>query len=170
MTVKTSTAKGDACGRPERVTYAVETVVDRTTREQCRFLDYCVESKIPCTLFSMAGKDFSGIVHRYDRDFILFGGSGANAELRLFPKSNIAMLVPDRPLGLFDQYAGLGTALIRKRQRIREAKAAGKAGTGGKALKGRLSVRAPKSAGISEKTKGVAILRKPRARSTPSQE
>ncbi|MBJ2215784.1 RNA chaperone Hfq [Pseudomonas carnis] len=95
----------------QRVTYAAETTVDRTTREQYRFLDYCVAQNIECHLFSITGARFSGVIHEHDRETMLFGGRSP----RLIKKSFVALIVPKETVELFAEYRGMGTALQRKR-------------------------------------------------------
>lgn len=100
-----------------RISYAVETVVDRTIREQNRFLDYCLERKVELSILSMSGAMFNGIVHAYDRETILFGGRGKNATPRLIIKRFIALILPREEIELFVEYRGLGTARSRKKER-----------------------------------------------------
>lgn len=95
----------------QRVTYAAETTVDRTTREQYRFLDYCVAQNIECHVFSITGARFSGFIHEHDRETMLFGGRSP----RLIRKSFVALIVPKVAVELFAEYRGMGTALQRKR-------------------------------------------------------
>jgi sRNA-binding regulator protein Hfq len=105
-----------------RFSYALETEVDRTVREQNRFLDHCQENRVELTLFAVTGATFNGIVHAFDRDTILFGGSGKNATPRLILKRFVAMIIPRDAINLFLQYKGLGTARTKNRkQRFIEA-------------------------------------------------
>jgi len=99
-----------------RFHYAVESEVDRTVREQSRFLDYCKDNRIELTLFSVTGASFNGIVHDYDREAILFGGSGKNATPRMIEKTFVAMIVPREGINLFLEYKGLGTARTKNRK------------------------------------------------------
>ncbi|HBO2935391.1 TPA: RNA chaperone Hfq [Pseudomonas aeruginosa] len=100
-----------------RFNYAIESVVDRTVREQYRFLDHCKNNRVELTIFSTTGASFNGIVHRFDRETILFGGSGKNANPRLIYKSFIAMIIPREAIGLFAEYKGLGTARCKNRKK-----------------------------------------------------
>lgn len=105
-----------------RFNYAVEQVVDRTVREQNRFLDHCQNHRVELTLFSVTGASFNGIVHAFDRETILFGGSGKNANPRLIIKRFIALIIPRDAVDLFQEYKGLGTARTKNRkQRFIEA-------------------------------------------------
>jgi len=90
--------------------------VDRTTREQYRFLDYCQQHRIECTVFTRAGATFIGVVHAHDRECMLFGGRSQNAQQRLIRKEFVAVIVPSTPIELFIEYRGLGTAKARKRR------------------------------------------------------
>ncbi|MCF5371239.1 RNA chaperone Hfq [Pseudomonas syringae] len=99
-----------------RFNYAVETVVDRSVREQDRFLGHCQSKRIELTLFSITGASFLGIVHGYDRDTILFGGSGKSATPRLFLKTFVALIIPRTNIELFLEYRGLGTARRKNRR------------------------------------------------------
>lgn len=94
--------------------HAVEGRVDRSTREQYRFLDYCMEHAIECTILGLSGTAFIGVVHAHDREFILFGGRSKNAQPRLIHKTYIALIVPSSKVELFAEYRGLGTASSRK--------------------------------------------------------
>lgn len=125
MPADQSTRQGRAASS-QRKSFAAEAVVDRTTREQYRFLDHCQEMKIECTVFTLAGATFIGIVYAHDRHFMLFGGRSKNAQPRLINKAFIAMIVPSAPVELFRKYRGLGTALSRKK-----AKRKGRASTKG---------------------------------------
>ncbi|MBN0386147.1 RNA chaperone Hfq [Pseudomonas aeruginosa] len=100
-----------------RFNYAIESVVDRTVREQFRFLDHCKTNRVELTIFSTTGASFNGIVHRFDRETILFGGSGKSAAPRLIYKSFIAMIIPRETIGLFVEYKGLGTARCKNRKK-----------------------------------------------------
>jgi len=99
-----------------RFHYAVETVVDRTIREQNRFLDYCQSHRIELTLFSVSGATFNGIIYDHDRETILFGGSGKSANPRLINKQFVAMVIPREGINLFVDYKGLGTARSKNRK------------------------------------------------------
>lgn len=108
--------------RRPRFNYAIETEVDRTIREQNRFLDHCKTHRVELTLFSVTGASFNGIVHNFDRETILFGGSGKNASPRLIVKRFIALIIPREAINLFLEYKGLGTARSKNRkQRFIEA-------------------------------------------------
>lgn len=100
-----------------RFNYAVETVVDRTVREQNRFLEHCQTYRIELTIFATTGASFNGIVHQFDRETILFGGSGKNATPRLILKTFVAMIIPRDAINLFSAYKGLGTARTKNRKR-----------------------------------------------------
>lgn len=100
-----------------RFSYAIETDVDRTVREQNRFLSHCKTNRVELTLFSVSGASFNGIVHEFDRETILFGGSGKNATPRLILKTFIAMIIPRDAINLFLEYKGLGTARTKNRKR-----------------------------------------------------
>ncbi|HEC1424372.1 RNA chaperone Hfq [Pseudomonas aeruginosa] len=100
-----------------RFNYAIESVVDRTVREQYRFLDHCQTNRVELTIFSTSGASFNGIVHRFDRETILFGGRGKSATPRLIYKSFIAMIIPREAIGLFAEYKGLGTARCKNRKK-----------------------------------------------------
>ncbi len=100
----------------KRFNYAIESVVDRTVREQNRFLEHCKGKRVPLTLFSVSGASFNGIVHDFDRETVMFGGSGKNASTRLIYKTFIAMIIPRESIGLFDEYRGLGTARSKNRR------------------------------------------------------
>lgn len=99
-----------------RFNYAVETSVDRSVREQNRFLDHCKSKRTELTLFSITGASFLGIVHDFDRDTILFGGSGKSATPRLFLKTFVALIIPRVGIELFLEYRGLGTARRKNRK------------------------------------------------------
>lgn len=101
-----------------RFNYAVETDVDRCVREQNRFLDHCLTNRTELTLFSVTGASFLGIVHNYDRETILFGGSGKSATPRLIFKSFIAMIIPREGIELFLEYRGLGTSRRKNRKQL----------------------------------------------------
>jgi len=105
-------AKAKAKGR---FSYAVEESVDRTIREQNRFLAFCMRERVELTLFAITGASFNGIIHQFDRDTILFGGSGKNATPRMILKSFIAMVIPREGIDLFLEYKGLGTARSKNR-------------------------------------------------------
>lgn len=105
-----------------RFNYAVETDVDRTVREQNRFLEHCQINRVELTLFATTGASFNGIVHQFDRETILFGGSGKNATPRLIFKTFVAMIIAREAINLFLEYKGLGTARTKNRkQRFIEA-------------------------------------------------
>lgn len=99
-----------------RFNYAIEQMVDRTVREQNRFLDHCQSHRVELTLFSVTGASFNGIVHAFDRETILFGGSGKNANPRLIIKRFIALIIPRDAVNLFHEYKGLGTARTKNRK------------------------------------------------------
>lgn len=100
-----------------RFNYAVETVVDRTVREQNRFLEHCQAERTELTVFATTGASFNGIIHQFDRETILFGGSGKNATPRLILKTFIAMIIPRDAINLFEAYKGLGTARTKNRKK-----------------------------------------------------
>ncbi len=104
-------------GKGMRFNYAIESAVDRTVREQNRFLEHCQCKRVQLTLFSISGASFNGIVHEFDRETIMFGGSGKSAAPRLIYKSFIAMIIPRESIGLFDEYKGLGTARCKNRRK-----------------------------------------------------
>lgn len=105
-----------------RFNYAVETAVDRTVREQNRFLEHCQINRVELTVFATTGASFNGIVHQFDRETILFGGSGKNATPRLIFKTFVAMIIAREAINLFLEYKGLGTARTKNRkQRFIEA-------------------------------------------------
>lgn len=99
-----------------RFNYAVESVVDRTVREQNRFLEHCLTNRVELTVFAITGASFNGIVHQFDRETILFGGSGKNAVPRLILKTFVAMIIPREAINLFVAYKGLGTARTKNRK------------------------------------------------------
>lgn len=99
-----------------RFHYAIESEVDRTVREQNRFLDHCKDKRVELTLFSTTGASFNGIVHDFDRETILFGGSGKSATPRLISKQFVAMIIPREAINLFLEYKGLGTARSKNRK------------------------------------------------------
>ena len=100
-----------------RFNYAIETEVDRTVREQNRFLEHCQCNRVQLTLFSTCGASFNGIVHHFDRETIMFGGSGKSAAPRLIYKSFIAMIIARESIALFNEYQGLGTARSKNRRK-----------------------------------------------------
>lgn len=100
-----------------RFNYSVETDVDRTVREQNRFLEHCQTNRVELTVFAITGASFNGIVHQFDRETILFGGSGKNATPRLILKTFVAMFIPREAINLFMEYKGLGTARTKNRKR-----------------------------------------------------
>lgn len=105
-----------------RFNYAVEAAVDRTVREQNRFLEHCQINRVELTVFATTGASFNGIVHQFDRETILFGGSGKNATPRLIFKTFVAMIIAREAINLFLEYKGLGTARSKNRkQRFIEA-------------------------------------------------
>lgn len=91
--------------------------IDRSCREQTRFLDFCIQKKIYCTLMTATGKALNGYIHGYDYHCILFGGLGKNAIPRLIEKTYIGIIIPSEKIELFSSYRGMGTAKKRKRQR-----------------------------------------------------
>lgn len=101
--------------RKPRFNYAIEPVVDRTIREQNRFLEHCQCNRVELTLFSVTGASYNGIIHNFDRETILFGGSGKNATPRLITKRFVALIIPREGINLFLQYKGLGTAQTKHR-------------------------------------------------------
>lgn len=94
-----------------------EALIDRSIREQYRFLDHCVENAVVVTVFLVSGAHFIGIVIEHDRKGILLGGKSiAKPKLpRMFMKSYIALIRPNEAIELFIQYRGMGTALKRKK-------------------------------------------------------
>jgi sRNA-binding regulator protein Hfq len=98
-----------------RFSYAVEESVDRTIREQNRFLTFCMRERVELTLFAVTGASFNGIIHQFDSDTILFGGRGKNATPRMILKSFTAMIIPREGIDLFFEYKGLGTARSKNR-------------------------------------------------------
>lgn len=100
-----------------RFNYAVETEVDRTVREQNRFLEHCQINRVELTVFAITGASFNGIVHQFDRETILFGGSGKNAMPRLILKTFVAMIIAREAINLFLEYKGLGTARTKNRKK-----------------------------------------------------
>jgi sRNA-binding regulator protein Hfq len=95
-----------------------EKVVDRSKREQYRFLDYCVQNKVEVTVFTITGATFIGIVYAHDEYTMLFGGRSERSHKRLIRKSFISIIVPKENLNLFAEYAGMGTAHHRKRRGV----------------------------------------------------
>tara|TARA_R110002124_G_scaffold128157_22_gene288759 strand:- start:2249 stop:2623 length:375 start_codon:yes stop_codon:yes gene_type:complete len=93
---------------------ATESVVDRSTREQYRFLDHCMNMQVEMTMFTMSGATFIGLVHQHDRESILFGGRSEKAQKRLIRKDFISLMVPKESIELFIEYRGLGTHRSRK--------------------------------------------------------
>jgi sRNA-binding regulator protein Hfq len=100
-----------------RTNYAIESEVDRTIREQNRFLDHCEQKRVELTVSSVTGASFNGIVHNHDRETILSAGSGKNASPRLINKRFVAMIIPREAINLFLEYKGLGTARSKKRKK-----------------------------------------------------
>lgn len=96
--------------------------VDRSTREQYRFLDYCMEKQVELTMFTISGATFIGIIHQHDRKSILFGGRSENAQKRLVSKDFISLMVPKEPIDLFIEYRGSGTFMSRKAKKCAEKK------------------------------------------------
>ena len=113
--------KKSSAQRGKRASLAVEDLVDRTTREQYRFLDFCRDNQVELTMFTLSGATFIGIVHQHDRGTVLFGGRSENAQRRLIFKDFISMMVPKEPIELFREYRGLGTHRTR-REAARNAK------------------------------------------------
>lgn len=100
-----------------RFTYAIELTVDRSSREQNRFLDHCQQKRINVTVFSTSGATFNGIVWMHDRESLLFGGKGKSSEPRLIRKNFIALIVPREDIQLFTEYMGFGTAGTKNRRK-----------------------------------------------------
>jgi hypothetical protein len=103
----------------------LDTVIDRSTREQYRFLDFCVANNIAVTIFLSSGANFTGIVIQHDRQCILLGSTSITRpkDPKVFMKSYIALVRPEVAIELFIQYRGMGTALKRKKEQ-RKAKIA----------------------------------------------
>lgn len=92
-------------------------VIDRSIREQNRFLDHCVMHAILVTIFLSSGAQFIGVVVEHDRKCILLGGTSTAKPKtpRMIMKSYIALIRPNEAIELFIQYRGMGTALKRKK-------------------------------------------------------
>lgn len=103
----------------------LDTVIDRSTREQYRFLDFCVRHGIAVTVFLSSGANFTGIVIQHDRQCILLGSTSTTRpkDPKVFMKGYIALIRPNVAIELFIQYRGMGTALKRKKEQ-RKAKTA----------------------------------------------
>ena len=101
------------------------TVIDRSTREQYRFLDFCVGHGIAVTVFLSSGANYTGIVIDHDRTCILLGSTSTTRpkDPKVFMKGYIALIRPNVAIELFIQYRGMGTALKRKKAQ-RNAKTA----------------------------------------------
>jgi sRNA-binding regulator protein Hfq len=108
-------------------------VIDRSIREQNRFLDHCVMHAILVTIFLSSGAHFIGVVVEHDRKCLLLGGKSISRPTlpRMFMKSYIALIRPNEAIELFIQYRGMGTALKRKKA-LRKARK--------KAFKGKLNL------------------------------
>lgn len=106
-------------------------VIDRSIREQNRFLDHCVMHAILVTVFLSSGAQFIGVVIEHDRKCLLLGGkSVARPKLpRMLMKSYIALIRPNEAIELFIQYRGMGTALKRKKALRKARKKASKSKT-----------------------------------------
>lgn len=91
--------------------------IDRSEREQNRFLDHCCDNRIEVTIFLQSGTQFIGMVREHDRKCILLGGRSRAKEPRLIMKSYIALIRPNQPIELFLAYRGMGTALQRKKRK-----------------------------------------------------
>lgn len=94
-----------------------EGVIDRSIREQNRFLDYCVLHAVAVTIFLNSGANFTGIIIDHDRKCILLGSTSTTRpkDPKVFMKSYICLIRPSVAIELFIQYRGMGTALKRKK-------------------------------------------------------
>lgn len=113
-----STEKG--VKRPVRITHAVEESVDRVRREQSRFLDFCIQNRVELTIFTSSGATFIGMVYDHDDYSLLFGGRNPKSTKRMIRKHFISLMVPKEPINLFAEYAGMGTALKRRKRRLKK--------------------------------------------------
>lgn len=91
--------------------------VDRTVREQNRFLNYCLKNDVEITLFLESGTQFIGYIVAFDLKAILLGSKNPSKPNRLIQKSYIALVRPNSPIELFIEYRGMGTARQRKRDK-----------------------------------------------------
>jgi sRNA-binding regulator protein Hfq len=94
--------------------------IDRSVREQNRFLDYCVAHNIEITLYLESGTQFIGFINGYDLKCILLGAKNVKKPARLILKSYISLIRANAPIELFIEYRGLGTAKTRKRKKRTE--------------------------------------------------
>ncbi len=107
----------DAKSTDGQVVNCDQGAVDRSIREQNRFLDHCAHNFVEVTIFLQSGTQFIGIVREHDRKSILLGGRSRAKEPRLIMKSYIALIRPNQPIELFIDYRGMGTALQRKKKK-----------------------------------------------------
>lgn len=89
--------------------------IDRSVREQNRFLNYCLNNDVEITLYLESGTQFIGYIVSFDLKAILLGAKNANKPSRLIQKSYISLVRPNTPIELFIEYRGMGTARQRKR-------------------------------------------------------
>tara|TARA_Y100000815_G_C13067474_1_gene396801 strand:+ start:274 stop:621 length:348 start_codon:yes stop_codon:yes gene_type:complete len=94
-------------------------VIDRSVREQNRFLNYCLKNNIEITLYLESGTQFIGYIESFDLKAILLGSKNPSKPNRLIQKSYIALVRPNAPVELFIEYRGMGTARQRKRDKRR---------------------------------------------------
>jgi len=108
----------------------LEGEIDRSIREQNRFLDYCTKHAVIVRLFLCSGANFTGRVLDHDRKWILLGSESTTRpkDPKVFVKSYVALVIPNEPIELFIQYRGMGTALKRKKALRKARKIAKKKG------------------------------------------
>ena len=81
--------------------------IDRSRREQSRFLDYCITQQIELTIFTFSGSQFLGLIYDFDDHSVLFGGRNPKSKKRLIRKSFISLIIPNEPIQLFSKNAGV---------------------------------------------------------------
>jgi sRNA-binding regulator protein Hfq len=92
-----------------------EPVYDRSTNEQDRFLEFCLNTKTPLTVFLTTGQAFQGVVVDHDRKLLRLGPKRQDKEPRAIAKSAICYVRADEHLPLFLEYKGLGNHITRRR-------------------------------------------------------
>ncbi len=94
--------------------------IDRSVREQNRFLSYCLEHDVEITLYLESGTQFIGYIQAFDLKCISLGAKNPSKPSRLIMKSYISLVRPNSPIELFVEYKGMGTARTRKQSKPRK--------------------------------------------------
>lgn len=96
--------------------------IDRSVREQNRFLNHCLNNNVEITLYLESGTQFIGYIISFDLKAILLGAKNSNKPNRLIQKSYISLVRPNTPIELFIEYRGMGTARLRRQAKRRQEK------------------------------------------------